>query len=526
RLDEQCEIILLEKGKYVSFANCGLPYYLGGAITDRSKLLVQTPEGLRSLLNIDVRVLCEVEKIDKHQKSVWVRNHTSGENFEIAYDELVLATGSVPLIPPIPGIDSPRHHSLRTIDDMDAIYQELSRVSSVAVVGGGYIGVEAAEQLSERGLKVSLVEAAPHILAPFDSDMVVMLEDKLSSHGIELFLGDAVQSFEEKDSVSVLHLHSGIQIEAGLVILAIGGRPAAQLAREAGLELGDFGGVRVSEQLKTSDTHIWAAGDSIEVLDPVTNQFAYVPLAGPANRQGRIIADNLCGIKSSYKGSIGTAVIKVFDLCAACTGANESKLKKSGIAYRKVYLHPNSHAGYYPGASKIAFKLLFEEGSGRVLGAQAIGAEGADKRIDVIATAIKANFTIDDLVDLELCYAPPFGSAKDPVNIAGMVAQNVMRGLVPTISWDELSSKALPERVLLDVRTTMERDQGTIAGSIHIPINELRDRLPELPQGKEIVCFCASGQRSALACRMLLQHGFTCCNLSGAYFTWKPNQSF
>jgi NADPH-dependent 2,4-dienoyl-CoA reductase/sulfur reductase-like enzyme/rhodanese-related sulfurtransferase len=527
RLDEDCEIILLEKGPFVSFANCGLPYYIGGEIADRSKLLVQTPARLKDLLNIDVRPLHEVLEIRPTTKEVVVRDLKNSLDIVMRYDALLLATGAVPRNMSIPGLEAPNHFGLRTIPEMDKIHELIliQSAQSVIIIGGGYIGIEAAEQLQHRGLKVTVIEAGAHILAPFDSEMAVFVEDELRKSGIGLTLGQRVVSLNSSGKSSVVTLSNGEKVEGDFVILALGVQPEVTLARAAGLQIGELGGIRVDSQLRTSDPHIWAAGDAIEVKDLVTGRYALIALAGPANRQGRVVADVIAGRDSHYHGSIGTAVIRVFSLVAACTGASEKKLLKEGIPFEKVYLHPNSHASYYPGAKRIATKLVFSRASRKLLGAQCIGEDGADKRIDIFATAIKAGMTIDQVSDLELCYAPPIGSAKDAVNLAGMAAQNVLNDLVPVIHWHEISALDMARTVLLDVRDLSERERGTIPGSIHLPLAEIRARVSELDRNKEIVCFCASGQRSALACRILKQFGYQARNLSGAYLTWNASQS-
>jgi NADPH-dependent 2,4-dienoyl-CoA reductase/sulfur reductase-like enzyme/rhodanese-related sulfurtransferase len=527
RLDEDCEIILLEKGPFVSFANCGLPYYIGGEITDRSKLLVQTPARLKDILNIDVRPLHEALEIRPATKEVVVRDLKNSLDIVMRYDALLLATGAVPRNLSMPGLEAPNHFGLRTIPEMDKIHELILTQSaqSAIIVGGGYIGVEAAEQLKHRGLKVTVVEAGAHILAPFDSEMAVFVEEELRKSGIDLTLGQRVASLHSTGKSSVITLSNGEQLMADLVVLALGVQPEVTLARAAGLKIGELGGIRVDSQLRTSDPHIWAAGDAIEVKDLVTGRYALIALAGPANRQGRVVADVIAGRDSHYHGSIGTAVIRVFSLVAACTGASEKKLSKEGIPFEKVYLHPNSHASYYLGAKRIATKLVFSRASRKLLGAQCIGEDGAEKRIDIFATAIKAGMTIDQVADLELCYAPPVGSAKDAVNLAGMAAQNVLNDLVPVIHWHEISELDMAKTVLLDVRDLSERERGTIPGSSHLPLAEIRARVSELDRNKEIICFCASGQRSALACRILKQLGYQARNLSGAYLTWSASQS-
>lgn len=526
RLSEAAEILILERGPYVSFANCGLPYYIGGEIAERGKLIVQTPEALAKRFNISVRTNTEAVSITPQSKVVTIRDVASGAISEESYDELVLAVGAKAINPPIPGINRAGHFFLRTIPDVDAIQDWLANHScrKAVVVGGGYIGLEAAEQLHKRGLEVSIVEALPQVMAPLDPEMAAAIHEEILCRGVGLCLQDPVAAFEqpaagESAEASVVVLKTGKRLPADIVILSLGVRPDTDLAKAAGVELGPTGGIRVDEFMRTSVPHIWAAGDAVEVKDYVTGRPCLVPLAGPANRQGRIIADNIFGLPSKYPGTIGTAIIRVFSLVAATTGANEKTLKQLNRPYDVVYSHPMSHASYYPGASPVAMKVIYDKESGVVLGAQVIGRDGVDKRIDVLATAIRARMTVDDLAELELAYAPPFGSAKDPVNLAGMIAQNVRRGLVSHAYWHEIQPAA--SFVVLDVRTAAERAQGAIPGSLHIPLDELRQRLSELPRDREIVVHCAVGQRSYYAARILAQHGFKVRNLTGAFKTWK-----
>ncbi|MBX7244753.1 MAG: FAD-dependent oxidoreductase [Candidatus Sumerlaeaceae bacterium] len=528
RLSEDAEIIIVERGPHVSFANCGLPYFVGGEIESRDKLLVQTPESLRARHNLDVRINTEAMKIDREQKRVLLREVKSGREYWESYDALVLSPGAAPLKPPIPGIERKGHFVVRTVPDAETIssWVDSSRTKTAVVVGGGYIGLEMAEQLQRRGLKVSVAEALPQVMAPLDPEMAAWLHEELRKHSVDLFLGDGVAGFEdpaagESAKASVVVLKSGTRLPADLVILGLGVRAETGLARDAGLDLGERGGIRVDAAMRTSDPNIYAVGDAVEVRDAVTGQPAMIPLAGPANRQGRIAADNIFGRKSTYPGTYGTAVIRIFDLTAACTGASEKTLRRAGIAHRAVHLHPGSHAGYYPGAKPIALKLLFSPETRRLLGAQAVGEDGVEKRMDVLATALKAGMTVDDIAELELCYAPPFGSAKDPVNMAGMAAQNILDGLVATIQWDEIATLDPASHVILDVRDDAERALGHIPNSLHIPLNELRSRLHELARDKEIIVHCQSGQRSYFASRILMEHGFSVRNLSGSYRTWR-----
>lgn len=529
RLCERCQIIIMERGPHVSFANCGLPYFVGGEIVEPDALLVQTPASLRARFNLDVRVNTEVLAIDRDAQRVRACDLASGREYEEAYDALVLSTGAAPVRPPIPGIDRPNHFTVRTIPDVERI-MEWSRGCDqcrAVVVGGGYIGLEMTEQLRRRGFAVTLVEALPQVMAPLDPEMASWLHAELSAHGVTVHLGDPVAAFEpptaaEPARASVVVLRSGRRIPADSVILALGVKPETRLAREAGLAIGSLGGIRVDEQMRTSDPHIWAVGDAIEVRDWVTGRWALIPLAGPANRQGRIAADSIFGRPCRYEGTLGTAILRLFDLTVACTGANEKTLRQAGIPYHAVHLHPNSHAGYYPGAEPLALKILFAPDTGKLLGAQAVGREGVDKRMDVLATALKAGMTVRELAQLELAYAPPYGSAKDPVNLAGMAAENVLDGLVNVVQWHEMPPFGPPRTdwVVLDVRRDDERARGAISGSVHIPLDQLRRRLDELPRDREIVVYCASGQRSYYACRLLAQEGYRVRNLTGSYRTW------
>lgn len=529
RLCERCEIIVFERGPHVSFANCGLPYFVGGEIEEPDALLLQTPQTLRSRFNLDVRVRSEVFAIDRVAGEVRVRELTTGHEYTEAFDDLVLSTGAVPLLPRIPGIDRPGHFTVRNIPDVQQIMNWVTDCPGcrAVVVGGGYIGLEMAEQLVRRGgLSVTLVEAADQVMAPLDPEMAAWLHLELEANGVELHLNDSVAGFEapspgETARASVVVLKSGRRLPADTVILGLGVRPNVDLAKSAGLEIGKLGGIRVNERLQTSDPHIWAVGDAIEVRDAVTGQQVVIPLAGPANRQGRIAADNIYGRNSVYRGTWGTAILRLFNLSAGCTGASEKALRKAGVPYQALHLHPHSHAGYFPGAEPIALKVLFAPHSGRLLGAQAIGRDGVDKRIDVLATALKGAMTVHDLAELELAYAPPYGSAKDPVNLAGMAGQNVLAGDVQLIQWDELSRAQTAGSLVLDVRRLDERVKGAIPNSVHIPLDELRARSDELPRDREIVVHCQSGQRSYFACRLLVQRGFKVRNLTGSWRTYQ-----
>ncbi len=531
RLCEACEIIIFERGPHVSFANCGLPYFVGGEIAEPDSLLVQTPESLKARFNLDVRVKTEVIGINRTARVVRAREVETGREYDESYDALILSMGASPLKPPLTGIDRPGHFMVRNIPDVERIMawsSECGRCRAV-VVGGGYIGLEMTEQLRRRDYEVTVVEAQAQVMAPLDPDMAGWLHRELRENGVTLYLNDPVVSFEspserEPAKSSIVVLKSGRRLPADTVVLSMGVKPEVTLAKEAGLEIGALGGIRVDEQLRTSDPAIWAVGDAIEVRDGVTGRWALVPLAGPANRQGRIAADNILGRPVRYDSTLGTSILRLFTLTAACTGANEKALRAAAIPFQVVHLHPGSHAGYYPGAEPIAMKILFAPETGKLLGAQAVGREGVDKRIDVLATALKAGMTVHDLVDLELAYAPPYGSAKDPVNVAGMVAQNVLAGDVMVAQWREVASLDPRATLLLDVRRHDERAKGAIPGSFHIPLDELRSRMAELPRDREIVVYCQTGQRSYIAARMLGQHGFQARNLTGSYRTWEAAQ--
>ena len=528
RLDEFADIVVFEQGPFVSFANCGLPYHLGGEITDRNKLIVQSPQRLKQVFRLDVRANTEVVAIDRTVKTVAARNFVTGEETTEKYDDLILATGASAVIPPTPGIRRPGHFTLRTIPDMDGVMEWIKKTNAqtALVLGGGFIGLEAAEQLHRRGLSVAVVEKNPQVLTPLDPEMASHVQIELKKHGVRLELSNPVERFEDAESgASVAVLANGTRIPADVVIVGVGVRPESKLARDAGLEIGTSGGVKVNSRLQTSDPHIWAVGDLIEVTHGVTGTPAVIPLAGPANRQGRIVADNICRRDTQYRVTLGTAIVRMFDVTAAVVGANETLLKKTGTPFQAVHLHPNSHAGYYPGAKPIALKVLFHPHSGKLLGAQAVGEDGVDKRIDVIATAILAGMSVYDLAELELCYAPPFGSAKDPINLAGMAAQNVTEGLVEVVQWHEVPALVAAGSVVIDVREPAERDGGVIPGSLSIPLGDLRERLGELPKDKELLVHCASGQRSYNACRVLTQRGYKCRNLTGSFKTWKAGNS-
>ncbi len=517
RLDESAEIIMFERDEYISFANCGLPYYIGESIKERSRLLVQTPKGMRDRFRIDVRNNSEVIGIDPDKKMVTVKSNVKG-TYEESYDYLILSPGARALRPIIPGIQSEKIFTLRNIPDTDRIktFVENAETRSAVVIGGGFVGVEMAENLRERGLEVSLVEAAPHILAPFDYDMAVLAEKEMVDNGIRLILGDGVKSFNEVDNQVEVILSSDTRLMADIVILAIGVAPDTAFLKDTGLELGIRGHIIVNDKMQTNKEGIYAVGDAIEVVDFITKQNTAIPLAGPANKQGRIAADNIAGLNSSFNGSQGTAIIKVFGMTAASTGANERTLRKTGITYKTILIHPVSHASYYPGAVPMTLKLIFNE-EGKVLGAQGMGYEGVDKRIDVIATAIRLGGTVEDLAELELSYAPPFSSAKDPVNMAGFVAQNVLEGRSHVTTWGEVEKLDSEKYILVDVRTELEFDNGHVEGAINIPLDNLRERLSELDTDKTIVEYCQVGLRGYVADRILSQHGYRVLNVTGGY---------
>ena len=530
RLDESLEIVMFERDQYISFANCGLPYYIGETIKDREKLLVQTPEAMKARFNIDVRINSEVIEVNPKNKTVKVSSKEKGL-YEESYDYLILSPGAKPIRPNIEGINSSKIFTLRNIPDTDRIkaYVDSKQVSHAVVIGGGYIGIEMAESLKERNIEVTLVEAAPHILAPFDSDMVTIAEKELQDNGVSLILNNGVKGFKDIDNTVEVSLNSGKNIKADMVILAIGVMPDVAFIKNSGFNTTERGHIIVNENMQTNIDGIYAVGDAVQIKDFVNGTDAAIPLAGPANRQGRIAADNICGIKSAYKGTLGTAIIKVFGLTAASTGNNERTLKKLNIPYKVIYIHPNSHASYYPGATQLSIKLIFNE-EGVILGAQALGYDGVDKFVDVIATVIKLKGTIEDLTELELAYAPPYNSAKSPVNMAGFVAQNILTGKVETITPSELSEFDSENDVLLDVREAVEVDNGHIEGALNISVNSLRSRMNELDKNKNIWIYCQVGLRGYIASRILSQNGFKVKNVTGGYKSksladFKPSES-
>ena len=524
RLDEEAEIIIFERGEHISYANCGLPYYVSGVINEREALLVSKPEAMRNRFRIDVRIFSEVTRIFPEEKAVEVQEQ-SGKVYRESYDQLILSPGAAPLRPPIPGINDIDALVVRNVTDIDQIkrFIDEQQPKTAAVVGGGFIGLEMAENLHARGVDITIIEMSNQVMAPLDFEMAAILHDHIFNKGINLILEDGVKSFAKTEKGAVITLQSGEEVQADLTIMAIGVKPEIKLAKEAGLTIGELGGIKVNERLQTSDPNIYAVGDVIEVKHLVTGQAALLPLAGPANKQGRIVADVIAGRDSQYKGTQGTAIAKVFDLVAASTGANEKMLKKLGIPHEVLFTHSNSHAGYYPGATRLSIKLVFDKNNGRVLGAQAVGAQGVDKRIDDIAGVIRNKGTIYDLQELELAYAPPFSSAKDPVNMAGYVAENIINGDVQMIHWQELSKLKAKDICIIDVRDEEERKAKFIPGSLHIPVNDLRGKLSELPKDKEIVVYCEIGLRGYVAYRILAQHGFTKVrNLCGGWVTYYP----
>lgn len=540
RLSEDAQIVMFERGEYISFANCGLPYHIGGDITERSKLLLQTPESFLARFNVDVRIHNEVIKINRQEKTVKVKNLSDGCEYDEPYDFLLLSPGANPFIPPIAGINNPLTHSLRNIPDMDRILQtiQLNKPEHATVIGGGFIGLEMMESLHQLGIKTTLIEMADQVMTPVDREMAGFVHAQIRTKGIDLRLGVALESVDyianefvasveagESDEHQHLQgtlnlsLSNGDKLKTELLIMAIGVRPDIHLAQEAGLAIGPKSGIATNEYMQTSDPAIYAVGDAVETKDFVTSQPTWVPLAGPANRQGRMAADNMLGRQEAYQGTQGTAICKVFDLAVASTGKNEKQLKREEIQYEKVYVHTASHASYYPNAEVVSFKMLFDPNDGRILGAQAVGKDGIDKRIDVMAVAQRAGMTVEQLQHLELTYAPPYGSAKDVINQAAFVASNVMKGDATPIHYDEITHLN-DNQFLLDVRNPGELEKvGYIEGAVNIPVDQLRHRMNELPRDKEIVVYCQVGLRGNVAYRQLVNHGFKARNLIGGYRT-------
>ena len=514
RLDETAEITVIEKSGYVSYANCGLPYYIGGVIENEQSLLLQTPQSLWKRFRLDVRVGSEVLRIDAAAKQVDVINHASGEEYSLTYDYLVVSPGAAPIRPNLPGIE--RSLSLRNVEDVQRLFDVVSnKPKSAVVVGGGFIGVEMAENLQRRGIQTSIVEAQDQVLMPLDSEMVTFVHNEIRKHGVELYLGSALASISPTSVV----LANGVEIDAELVVMAIGVRPEVTLAKSAGLVIGERGGVKVDQFNRSSDPHIYAVGDAVEKIDALDHNAALVPLANIANRHGRVIADHIAGKNVREVDAQGTAIVKVFNLTVATSGWNEKRLITAKRDYIAIHSHPASHAGYYPGAQVMALKLLVDPKSHRILGVQGAGKEGVDKRIDVIATAMRGGITAPELADLELAYAPPFGSAKDPVNMLGYISENVLSGITPTVQWSEVEQKVSEGYTILDVRSVGEVDQGTLPGAINLPIDEIREHYEEVPKGKILVT-CQVGQRGHAATRLLRELGHEAVNLDGGYVTW------
>lgn len=541
RLSEDAQIIMFERGPFVSFANCGLPYHIGGDIKERANLLLQTPESFLARFNVDVRVMNEVVRINRADKTITVRNLLDQSEYEESYDFLLLSPGAGPIVPPIPGLDNPLTHSLRNIPDMDRILEtiQMNQPDHATVIGGGFIGLEMMEAFHQLGIKTTLIEMADQVMTPVDREMAGFAHAAIRTKGIDLRLGVALQAVEFKPATSMPSIDSGENIEhqhmngeldltlsngetltTDILIMAIGVRPETKLAAEAGLQIGELGGIYTNEHMQTSDPNIYAVGDAIEEKDFVTGQSTLVPLAGPANRQGRMAADNMLGRSETYQGTQGTAICKIFDLAVASTGKNEKQLKRAGIEYEKVYVHTASHASYYPGAEIVSFKMLFDPKSGKIFGAQAVGKDGIDKRIDVMAVAQRAGMTVEQLQHLELTYAPPYGSAKDVINQAAFVATNIMKGDAKAIHFDEIDSLT-DEQVLLDVRNPGElQNVGYLPGAINIPVDQLRQRMNELPKDKEIIIYCQVGLRGNVAYRQLVNNGYKARNLLGGYRTY------
>lgn len=519
RLDEDAEIVILERTGYVSYANCGLPYYVGGVIEDEGDLTLQSPASFRSRFDVDVRVRNEAVSIDRSAKTVRVRRLDDGTEYDEPYDVLILSPGARAMVPGIPGIDDPRVMTLRTVEDTLAMREAVvnGKPSKAVVTGGGYIGLEVAENLVRMGVDVTLVQRPDHVLPPLDRDMAADVHHCIRANGIDLILSDAVTGFETGDRLGVT-LRSGRVIPADMAVVALGVVPDTSLAVDCGLETGIKGSIVVDGHMRTSDPSIYAVGDAVQVKEFVSRTDAVISLAGPANRQGRIAADNICGIPSEYRGSQGSSVIKVFDMTVATTGLNEKTAKAAGIDYDKVYTYSASHATYYPGARNMSVKTLFEKGTGRILGAQIVGYEGADKRIDVIATAIRSGGDYRLLEELDLAYAPPYSSAKDPVNMAGFVIDNVASGRISQFFWDDVEKlREDPRSFFVDVRSPIEYSRGHIEGSVNIPVDCIRERMAEIPRDRHIRLICHSALRSYIAGRILSQNGYECSHLAGGY---------
>ena len=523
RLDERAQIIIFERGEHISFANCGLPYYIGGIIKKREDLLVTTPEAFKARYHIDIRTFSEVLGIDSDKKEVEVKNSVTGEIYREGYDKIILSPGAEPVKLPIEGIDLENIFNLRNIPDSDRIkaYVDSRRPGSAVVAGAGFIGLEMAENLVERGVKTTIVEMLDQVMGSLDYEMAAIVHAHLKEKGVDCRLGCGVTAFSKKRDNIIVSTDKGGDISCDMVILSIGIRPENRLARETGLEISQRGGIRVNALMMTSDPDIFAVGDAVEVRDYVTGLPTMTALAGPANKQGRIAADNAMGRKSIFKGTLGTSVVKVFDMTIASTGANEKTLRRHNIPHMVSYTHSGSHASYYPGAKIMAIKLIFSPANGKVLGGQIVGMEGADKRIDVLATAIKGSMTVYDLEELELAYAPPYSSAKDPINIAGFVASNILKGDLDLILWNEMSDLAPEDTIFIDLRNKDELEtSGSIKGALHIPLNQLREKIPELDRGKNYIPYCAIGLRAYVGHRILMQNGYKSKSLSGGFRTY------
>ena len=524
RMNESAEIIMFERGEYVSYANCGLPYYIGGTISQRERLFVQTAEGFINRFNIDIRLQTEVVSIQPDDKNVNVRNLQTGDSYSESYDKLIISTGAEPVKLPVPGINHPKIFTLRTIPDTDAIksYIQQNKPRRTAIIGAGFIGLEMAENLHKTGLHIDIVEMSEQVMAPLDFSMAAMVHQQLKEKGVNLWLKEKVAGFEPTgDKLNVL-LDGGKSIETDMVLCSVGVRPERQLAESAGLKIGKSGGIYVNEYMQTSDAGIYAVGDAVEVVNPITNMPALIPLAGPANKQARVAADNILeGDKHVYKGTIGTSIAKVFDLTVAAAGVPGKVLKRLGVEYISSYTHGSSHAGYYPGSLQLSIKITFSPETGQLYGAQVVGFDGVDKRIEMLAQVIQNKGTVYDMASLEQAYAPPFSSAKDPVNIAGFVAENILNKKIKIVHWRDILSVDLSKDLLLDVRTIHEYNLNHIDGAVNVPVDELRNRISEIPADKRIIVYCAVGLRGYLACRILMQNGFTnVCNLSGGLKTY------
>lgn len=521
RMNEQAEIVMIERGPNISFANCGLPYHIGEVITDREKLIVVTPESLKAMLNIDTRIRQEVTAINRSKKTVTVREIETGKEYEESYDKLVLSPGAAPIVPTLPGVDLPGVFTLRNLQDMDTIkgFVDQKKPSRAVVVGGGFIGLEIAENLQHRGVQVTLIEMMNQVMAPIDYEMAALVHQHLIFKKIRLALGDGLKSIEPEGGAFSVSLSSGRKVDTDMVILSIGVRPECKLAKEANLEIGLRGTIVTNQHMQTSDPDIYAVGDAVQLTSRITGEVTTLALAGPASREGRTAADHICGRDTSFNGVMGTSVVKVFDLTVAAVGLNQRQLEQAGQAFDSVIVHASSHAGYYPGASPMALKLLFSP-EGKIYGAQAVGVDGVEKRIDVIATAMYAGLKVNDLEQLELSYAPPFSSSRDPVNIAGFTAGNVLRGDVKLMHWNEVNSLDRNSITIVDARLPEELALGSIDGSINIPLQQIRERINEIPKNRPVLVYCQTGQRSYFASRVLNQLGFEAYNLSGGYKTY------